>query len=194
MTMANLYFVEMLVKGRKSDLDELQAILQEEIDGGQSRNDYYTFYRSVKAMGFDPESVPDRRAFTDSLQRMEDDVLWVLYAGAWDVETGVMQSIHQRWPDLTFEWLGVDEFGQYAATNISELVGKYRISDENEGLSPFYKLYEWVGDEAVPVINTYYGTDCKTLQECFATTPQLEHSDQMLLREIELEVEPFKKL
>ena len=74
--MANLYFVEMLVKGRKSDLDELQAILQEEIDGGQSRNDYYTFYRSVKAMGFDPESVPDRKAFTDSLQRMEDDVLW----------------------------------------------------------------------------------------------------------------------
>lgn len=192
--MANLYYIEMLVKGRKSDLDELQAILQEEIDGGQSRNDYYTFYRSVKAMGFDPESVPDRRAFTDSLQRIEDDVLWVLYVGAWDVEPGVMQSIHQRWPDLTFEWFGVDEFGQYPATNIQELVGKYRISDEDEGLNPFEKLDEWVGEEAVPVINTYYGTDCKILQECFDTIPQLEHSDQMEYKEIKLDVEPFKKL
>lgn len=97
MSMANLYYVEMLVKGRKSDLDELQAILQEEIDGGQSHNDYYTFHRSVKAMGFDPESVPEHRAFTDSLQRMDDDVLWVMYAGAWNEQPGVMQSIHQRW-------------------------------------------------------------------------------------------------
>ena len=55
-------------------------------------------------------------------------------------------------------------------------------------------LDEWVGEEAVPVINAYYGIGCKTLQECFDTIPQLEHSDQMLLREIELEVEPFKKL
>lgn len=194
MTMANLYYVEMLVKGRKSDLDELQAILQKEIDGGQSCNDYYTFHRSVKAMGFDPESVPNRRAFTGSLQRMGDDVLWVLYVGAWDEEQGVMQSIHQRWPDLTFEWFGVDEFGQFAATNIQELVGKYRISDENEGLNPFEKLDEWVGEEAVPVINTYYGTDCKTLKECFDNIPQLEHSDQMKYNEIELDVEPFKKL
>lgn len=192
--MANLYFVEMLVKGRKSDLDELQAILQKEIDGGQSCNDYYTFHRSVKAMGFDHESVPNRRAFTGSLQRMEDDVLWVLYAGAWDVQPGVMLSIHQRWPDLTFEWFGVDEFGQFAATNMSKLVGKYRISDENEGLSPFEKLDEWVGEEAVPVINTYYGTDCKTLQECFNTIPQLEHSDEMVYDEIEFDVKPFKKL
>lgn len=37
-------------------------------------------------------------------------------------------------------------------------------------------------------------SDCKTLQECFATTPQLEHSDQMAYEEIELDVEPFKKL
>ena len=59
MTMANLYFVEMLVKGRKSDLDELQAILQKEIDGGQSHNDYYTFHRSVKAMGFDRAFPPN---------------------------------------------------------------------------------------------------------------------------------------
>ena len=192
--MANLYSVEMLVKGRKSDLDELQAILQKEIDGGQSFNDYYTFHRSIEAMGFDRDSVPAHRAFTDSLQRMDDDVLWVMYAGAWDEQPGVMQSIHQRWPDLTFEWFGVDEFGQCTTTNMPGLVGKYRISDEDEGLSPFEKLNEWVGEEAVPVINAYYGIGCKTLQECFDTIPQLEHSDQMLLREIELEVEPFKKL
>ena len=37
-------------------------------------------------------------------------------------------------------------------------------------------------------------SDCKTLQECFDTIPQLEHSDQMEYEEIELDVEPFKKL
>lgn len=179
--MANYYFMDCVIKGSKKSLDEMQAILQQEIDEGQTEDDFYTFHKSIKRMGFDVEKIEERRAFMEQLQRNDETSLAVRYVGAWSPQSGVFFCLRQRWAGITIEWTGIDEFGQYPETNIPSLVGKYKIEDEEEGLNPFCSLDEWVGEEAVPVINKYYGTHCKTLQEAFKTIPNLCYSDPMQL-------------
>lgn len=177
--MANWYYMNLMVTGPKKSLDEMQSILQQEIDGGQTCEDYYTIYKSLALMGFDPDKIEGKRAFTENVQRDDDNSLAVRYVGAWGPQEGVMHCLRQRWPDVTIVWNGIDEFGDGALTNDPTLVGKWQIEDEEEGLNPFCELDEWVGDEALPVINEYYHTDCKTMQEAFDTIENLNHSDQM---------------
>ena len=117
------------------------------------------------------------------VQRNSDEELAVRYVGAWSPQPGVLFCIRQRWPDVTITWQGVDEFGQDPMTNDPALMGKYRIEDDDEGINPFTELSEWVGEEALPTINRYYGTDCKTLQEAFDTIEKLLHTEQMRLFE-----------
>lgn len=181
--MANNYYVDLAIQGRKSDLDEMQKIFQQELDEGQSLHDYWTIHKTVKRMGFDPDKIEDCRAFTESVQRMDDNNLAIMYVGAWDEQSGLLFCIRQRWPNISISWYGIDEFGQYPHTNEPELVGKYKIEDEDEGVNPFNRLDEWVGEEAVPTINAYYGTNYKTLDECFKNINKLEHTDVMELCE-----------
>ena len=179
--MANCYNMDLVVRGSKASLDQMQAIFQQEIDEGQTPQDWYTVHKSIRRMGFDPEKIEERRAYMEYVQRNSDEELAVRYVGAWSPQAGVLSCIRQRWPDVSIVWEGVDEFGQLPLTNDPSLVGKYRIDDEDEGLNPFTELSEWVGEEAVPVINRYYGTDCKTLQEAFDTIENLLHTEQMQL-------------
>lgn len=179
--MANNYNVDLVVRGSKTSLDQMQAILQQEIDEGQTCNDWYTVYKSIRRMGFDPEKIDERRAYTEMVQRNSDEELAVRYVGAWSVQPGVLFCLRQRWPDVTITWEGVDEFGQDPRTNDPQLVGKYRIEDDDEGINPFTELDEWVGEEAVPVINAYYKTQCKTLQEAFDSIENLLHTERMEL-------------
>lgn len=167
--MANCFNVDLLIRGPKSDLDELESILQQEIDGGQTEEDYYTFHKSIALMGFDPDTVDYHRAYVDQLQRIEDDSLWVLYCGAWSYQPGVLRCIRKRWPSLTMRWCGVDEFGQDPCGNVKEYDGKYQLEDEGVGIEPFQQLDEWVGEEAVPYINKFYGTSVKTVEEAIDT-------------------------
>ena len=183
--MANNYYMDLVVRGPKKSLDEMQGILQQEIDEGQTLMDWYTMHKSIKRMGFDPEKIGERRAFMEYLQRNDDNCLAVRYVGAWSPQYGVLACLRQRWPDVTITWQGIDEFGQYPETNDPSLVGKWKIEDEDEGPNPFTELDEWVGDEALPVINRYYGTACKTMEEAFETIPKLLHSDKMELYEEE---------
>ena len=136
-------------------------------------------HKSIRRMGFDPEKIEERRAYTELVQRNDEGCLAVRYVGAWSPQQGVLFCLRQRWPDVTITWQGIDEFGQYPETNDPSLVGKWKIEDEDEGLNPFTELSEWVGEEALPVINRYYGTDCKTMEEAFRTIPKLLHSDRM---------------
>lgn len=179
--MANCYYMDLMVTGSKKSLDEMQNILQQEIDEGQTIEDYYTVHKSIKRMGFNLEKIENRRAYMDYLQRDEDECMTVRYVGAWGPQPGVLYCLHQRWPDITIVWEGVDEFGQCPLTNDPSLVGKWKIEDEEEGLNPFCELDEWVGDEALPVINKYYGTNCKTMAEAFETIENLNHSERMEL-------------
>jgi hypothetical protein len=167
--MANEYRVEMVVRGSKKDLDELESILQAEVDADQTREDYYTFHKSIVAMGFDPNTVEHHRAYVESIGRNDDGSLWVHYCGAWSYQPGVLRCIHKRWPELTLEWSGVDEFGQDPRSNMKELEGRYQLEDLDAGLNPFCLLDDWVGEEAVPCINKYYGTDVKTVEEALDT-------------------------
>lgn len=171
--MANVFMVNMVVRGRRKDIDELAYILQQEIDGGQTCEDYYTFHKSIVAMGFVPDTVPYHRAYVESLGRNDDGSLWVHYCGAWSYQPGVLRCIHKRWPGLTMEWAGVDEFGQDPRSNMKELEGKYQLEDLDAGLNPFCLLDEWVGEEAVPCINKYYGTNVKTVEEALDTIDSL---------------------
>lgn len=179
--MANDYYVDMTIEGRKKSIDELEKILQQEIDEGHTWEHYYTMHKSIERMGFDPDKVEDIRAYTNEVQRLDDTTLSVHYVGAWSVQSGIIKCIHKRWPDLSISWEGVDQFGQYPRTTEKELVGKYRIEDKDEGVNPFSMLGYWVGEEAVPTINAYYHTNCKTLQDCFKNIPNLLHSEQMQL-------------
>lgn len=181
--MANNYNMDLVVRGRKESLDQMQEIFQQEIDEGQTPRDWYTVYKSIRRMGFDPEKIDERRAYMEYVQRNSDEELAVRYVGAWSPQPGVLFCIRQRWPDVTITWQGMDEFGQDPMTNDPALVGKYRIEDDDEGINPFTELSEWVGEEALPTINRYYGTDCKTLQEAFDTIEKLLHTEQMRLFE-----------
>lgn len=171
--------MNLVVTGPKKSLDEMQAILQQEIDEGKTNEDYYTIYKSLKRMGFNPDKIEGKRAFTENVEREADDRLSVRYVGAWGPQEGVMHCLRQRWPDLTIVWEGIDEFGEGPLTNNPTLVGKWQIEDEEEGVDPFCELNEWVGDEALPVINKYYGTDCKTMQQAFNSIARLNHSERM---------------
>lgn len=177
--MANCYYMYLDITGPKKSLDEMQAILQQEIDGGQTNEDWYTIHKSLKRMGFDPDKIEAKRAYTEEVQREGESKMFVRYVGAWGPQEGVMKCLRQRWPDVTIVWQGIDEFGQGPITNDPQLVGKWQIEDEKEGLNPFCDLDEWVGDEALPVINKYYGTDCKTMQEAFDTIKGLCYSERM---------------
>lgn len=177
--MANCFYVELVVRGRKSDLDEIESILQSEIDGGQTQTDWYTFHRSIVAMGFDPDTVAERRAYVEDVQRQSDGVFAVRYCGAWDFQPGVLRCIHKRWPDVSLEWWGLDEFGQYPCGNVKDLEGKRNLEDEDDGLNPFCGLDEWKGEEAVPYINKFYGTNVKTVEEAIETIDRLCASDAM---------------
>ena len=176
--MANNYNMDLVVRGSKKSLDEMQGILQQEIDEGQTDADYYTVHRSLKRMGYDPEKI-ECRAYMEELQRRDDGCLCVRYVGAWSPQYGLLRRLRQRWPDITITWQGIDEFGQYPETNDPSLVGKWKIEDEEEGLNPFCELDEWVGDEALPVINRYYGTDCQSMEQAFESIERLCHSDRM---------------
>lgn len=171
--------MDLVVIGPKKSLDEMQSILQQEIDEGQTCEDWYTIYKSIKRMGFDPAKAGEIRAYTELVQRNEDKQLAVRYVGAWGPQSGVMNCLRKRWPEVTIVWQGIDEFDEYPLTNDPALVGKWKIEDEEEGVNPFNRLGEWVGCEALPVINEYYGTDCKTMQEAFDTIENLHHSDRM---------------
>lgn len=105
--MANDYYVDLVVRGRGSDLDKLESILQQEIDGGQTRQDYYTFHKSIAAMGFDPSTVESRRAYTEQVQRQDANILSVRYCGAWSFQPGVLRCIHKRWPDFSLNTLNL---------------------------------------------------------------------------------------
>lgn len=178
--MANDYYVDLVVRGRESDLDKLESILQQEINGGQTRQDYYTFYKSIAAMGFDPSTVESRRAYTEQLQRQDSNILSVRYCGAWSFQPGVLRCIHKRWPDFSLRWQGIDEFGQEPHCNDKDLEGKYQLEDDDLGLEPFQGLDEWKGEEAVPYINRYYGTDVKTVEEAIDTIDGLCSSMPMV--------------
>lgn len=79
--MANNYYVDMAIHGRKESLDELQNILQQELYEGQSWEDWYTMDKSLRRMGFDPDKL-DVRAYTEQVERMTDNDLSVIYVGA----------------------------------------------------------------------------------------------------------------
>ena len=150
--MANNYCMDLLVRGPKESLDEMQAILQKEIDEGRTPDDWYTVHNSIRRMGIDPDKIEERRAYTEYLQRNDDNSLAVRYIGAWSPQPGVLWCLRHRWPDVTIVWEGIDEFGQEPLTNDPSLVGKWKIEDEQEGINPFDRLGEWVGEEALPVI------------------------------------------
>ena len=178
--MANCYNVCLAIRGRKEVLDEIQTLFQQEIDEGQTAREYYTMGKTLRRMGYDPDKL-DWRAYTDRLDRVDDGKLYIEYTGAWTPKPQVIVAIRDRWPVET-EWYGVDEFGQYPLTTEPDDVGKYYLEDEEEGLNPFCDLPEWSSEqEALPVINKYYKTDCKTLQEAFRTIGGLLHSDPMEL-------------
>lgn len=193
--MANTYYVDLMVSGRIDDLDELEIILKHEIDHGQTEEDYYTFHHSIEEMGFDPKTVDDRRAYTEDIDRIHDCLLNVHYCGAWSFCPGVLRCIHKKWPNLTLEWEGVDEFGQDPRTNKKKLEGKYQLEDEDTGLEPFDELdYDWMGEEAVPAINAYYHTNVKTVEEAIdtidglcASMPMVYLSDDEIYTEEEME-------
>ena len=180
--MANNYSVELRVSGRKSDLDEIEKIFTDNKNVDRNWSAWYMVGLAIEAMGFDPETVENRRAYTENVERVFDDALRIDLVGAWRCPYGVLRCIKKRWPDVTINWSGVDEFGQDPLTNIPELVGRYRLEDEDEGLNPFCDLDEWASDEeAVPVINAYYHTNVKTIQEGFDTIDKLGGSMRMEL-------------
>lgn len=177
--MANKYYMDLAIKGRKASLDELEKILQQEIDEGQTMHEYYTMHKSIKRMGFNPADL-DIRAYTEQVQRMDDNNLSVIYVGAWSHQPDVLKCIRKKWPDVTIDWQGVDEFGQFPETNNPSLVGMYKIEDEEEGVNPFSELPEWVTEEeALPVINEYYHTNCTSIYEAAETIDKLSVSDMM---------------
>ena len=189
--MANCYRVSLRIRGEEKVLDEIQTLFRKEIDEGQTGECWYTLGKTLKRMGYDPDKL-DWRAYTCDVYRNFDDELYVRYTGAWDPKPQVIIAIRERW-QVEIEWEGVDEFGQYPQTTFADLVGKYQIEDEEEGLNPFCELDLWVGEEALPVINNFYHTDCKTLQEAFDTIPRLMHSDMMeLYEEDEADVEAVR--
>lgn len=190
--MANCYNVCLAIRGKKAVLDEIQKLFQQEIDEGQTPEVYYTMGKTMKRMGFDT-NVIDVRAYTETLDRVDDEKLYLNYTGAWGPQPHAIIAIREKW-GVDIEWSGVDEFGQYPMTTESDDVGKYQLEDEEEGLNPFCDLPEWASEEeALPVINRYYKTDCKTLQEAFDTIEGLCHSERMeLYRENEANVQTVK--
>ena len=180
--MANCYDVSLAIRGKKEVLDEIQNLFQKELDEGQTNADYYTMHKTLRRMGYDPDKL-EWRAYTSNVERPADDKLFIDYTGAWSAKPQVIIAIREKW-QVEIEWEGVDEFGQYPETTKEELVGKYKLEDEEEGLNPFCRLPEWSGEEeALPVINEYYKTNCKTLREAFNTIGGLMHSDPMCLYE-----------
>lgn len=178
--MANCYNVCLAIRGRKEVLDEIQELFQQEIDEGQTPDVYYTMGKTLRRMGYDPYKL-ECRAYTESLDRVDHEKLYLNYTGAWGAKPQVIIAIRDRW-QVEVEWSGVDEFGQYPLTTEPDDVGKYQLEDEEEGLNPFCDLPEWSAEwEALPVINKYYKTDCKTLKEAFETIDGLCHSDPMRL-------------
>lgn len=180
--MANNYSVELCVIGRKSDLDEIEKIFTDNKNVDRDWSAWYMVGLAIEAMGFDPETVEERRAYTENVSRIDDEDLVISLVGAWCCPYGVLRCIKKKWPGVTINWSGVDEFGQYPETNIPGLVGRYRLEDEDEGVNPFCDLDEWASDEeAVPVINAYYHTNVKTIQEGFDTIDKLGGSMRMEL-------------
>lgn len=180
--MANCYYVNLTIRGKKEVLDEIQTLFQQEIDEGQTSDHWYTMGKTLERMGYDADKL-DWRSYTDWVGREEDKdrTLHLRYIGAWTEKPQVIIAIKQRW-QVEVDVMGVDEFGQYPITSNPDDVGKYELRDDEHGLEPFDELPEWVSEEeALPVINEYYETDCKTLQEAFDTIPTLEHSDAMEL-------------
>lgn len=190
--MANCYYVCLAIRGKKDVLDEIQTLFQQEIDEGQTTEDFYTMHKTLRRMGYDPDKL-DWRSYTETLDRVDYEKLYLNYTGAWSPRQQVIIAIKDKWP-VEIEWQGVDEFGQYPLTTNPDDVGKYHLEDEDEGLNPFCRLSEWSGEEeALPVINEYYKTDCKTMQEAFDTIEGLCHSDPMALyREEESDVKAVK--
>lgn len=177
--MANCFCVELKIKGKKSDLDTIETIFFRNLQIKQTWEAWYLMSRAVEDMGFDPNTVEDIRAYTESVIRDDDHTLTLVYVGAWDAQYGVLRCIKKRWPEVSMRWWGMDEFGQDPKTNIPELDGKYQLEDEEWGL--FGSLDLWAGEEAVPVINEYYHSSVKTLDEAFASIPALCYSMQMSL-------------
>lgn len=180
--MANNYSVELFVGGCKSDLDEIEKIFTDNLNVDRNWSAWYMVGLAIETMGFAPETVENRRAYTENVERVFDDALRIDLVGAWRCPYGVLRCIKKRWPDVTINWSGVDEFGLEPKTNIPELVGKYQLEDEDEGINPFCDLDEWASDEeAVPVINAYYHANVKTIQEGFDTIEKLGGSMRMEL-------------
>ena len=180
--MANCYRVELKIEGKKSDLDTIETIFFRNSQMEQTLDAWYLIPHAIEDMGFASDTVGDIRAYTKCVIRDDNHTLVIVYVGAWDAQYGVLRCIKKRWPKVTMQWWGVDEFGQEPRTNIPELDGKYELEDAESGLCPFDSLDDlWVGEETVPVINEYYHTSVKTLDEAFASIPALCHSMQMQL-------------
>lgn len=190
--MANRYYVNLALRGEKKVLDEIETLFQKEIDEGQTYNHYYTMNKSVRRMGYNPDMI-NCRAYTESLSRVDDEKLYLNYIGAWSCKSEVIIAIRLRWP-VKIDMNGVDEFGQDPLTSDPDDVGKYQLEDADYGMNPFCELPEWSSaEEALPVINKYYGTNCKTMQEAFDTIGALCHSDPMSLYEEDEEEERLVK-
>lgn len=111
--MANSYYVDMTVKGSKASLDEIQKIFQQEVSEGQTPKQWYTMGKSVRRMGFNPDDL-DIRAYTEQVERIDDGQLTMTYVGAWTHQPDLLKCIGKRWPDVTIDWQGIDEFGQFS--------------------------------------------------------------------------------
>lgn len=189
--MANCYFVCLAIRGRKNVLDEIQKTFQQEIDEGQTLAEYYTMGKTLRRMGYDPDKM-DWRSYTDTLDRVDDEKLYLYYTGAWGPHPQVIIAIREKW-QVEIGWAGIDEFGQYPVTTCADDEGKYRLDDLEKGCEPFCDYPEWLSEEeALKVINDYYGTDCKTLEDA-GDIENLCLSDPMdLYREDENDVNAVK--
>lgn len=76
--MANNYSVELCVSGCKSDLDEIEKIFTDNLNVDRNWSAWYMVGLAIEAMGFDPETVEDRRAYTDNVSRIDDEDLVML--------------------------------------------------------------------------------------------------------------------